>query len=134
MHLRGHCFSAGAHNLNPLFWDEFLLSSRSELLPKLFLNSAPPLHHPCCRHSLPSITEGVNLALNLRTSHYTKLQLTFFLLFSFYLAQKGTVLDHLNEGKVLVGDGGMRFCLEKRGYVRAGPWTPECTVESPEAG
>ena len=35
---------------------------------------------------------------------------------------------------MLVGDGGMTFCLEKRGYVKAGPWSPECTVESPEAG
>ncbi|CAH3128816.1 unnamed protein product [Porites lobata] len=27
----------------------------------------------------------------------------------------------------------MTFALEKRGYVKAGPWTPECTVENPEA-
>ncbi|KAJ7370564.1 hypothetical protein OS493_031570 [Desmophyllum pertusum] len=47
--------------------------------------------------------------------------------------KKGSVLDHLNAGGVLVGDGGMTFCLEKRGYVKAGPCTPECTVESPEA-
>ena len=40
----------------------------------------------------------------------------------------------MNAGDVLVGDGGMTFCLEKRGYVKAGPWSPECTVESPEAG
>jgi hypothetical protein len=26
------------------------------------------------------------------------------------------------------------FALEKRGYVKAGPWTPEATVEHPEAG
>lgn len=26
------------------------------------------------------------------------------------------------------------FALEKRGYVKAGPWTPEATVEYPEAG
>ena len=49
-------------------------------------------------------------------------------------AQKVSVLDHLNEGNLLVGDGGMTFCLEKRGYVKAGPWTPECTVENPDAG
>ena len=48
--------------------------------------------------------------------------------------QKGTVLDHLRAGEVLVGDGGMSYALEKRGYVKAPPWTPECTVESPEAG
>ena len=28
----------------------------------------------------------------------------------------------------------MAFALEKRGYVRVGPWSPECTLESPEAG
>lgn len=47
--------------------------------------------------------------------------------------KKGSVLDRLKSGDVLVGDGGMTFCLEKRGYVKAGPWSPECTVESPEA-
>ena len=28
----------------------------------------------------------------------------------------------------------MCHALEKRGYVKAGPWTPKCTVEHPEAG
>lgn len=28
----------------------------------------------------------------------------------------------------------MVHVLEKRGYVKAGLWTPECTVEHPEAG
>jgi len=28
----------------------------------------------------------------------------------------------------------MEHALEKLGYVKAGPWTPECTVEHPEAG
>ena len=28
----------------------------------------------------------------------------------------------------------MVHALERRGYVKAGPWTPECTVEYPEAG
>ena len=28
----------------------------------------------------------------------------------------------------------MAHALEGRGYVKAGPWTPECTVEHPEAG
>ncbi|CAH3186363.1 unnamed protein product [Porites evermanni] len=27
----------------------------------------------------------------------------------------------------------MAHALERRGYVKAGPWTPECTVEHPEA-
>lgn len=55
-------------------------------------------------------------------------------IFLLLFCTKSTVLDHLNAGKVLVGDGGMTFALEKRGYVKAGPWTPECTVENPEAG
>lgn len=33
----------------------------------------------------------------------------------------------------MIGDGGFVFALEKRGYVKAGPWTPEATVEHPEA-
>ena len=44
------------------------------------------------------------------------------------------ILERLNAGEVIVGDGGMCHALEKRGYVKAGPWTPECTVEHPEAG
>lgn len=34
----------------------------------------------------------------------------------------------------MIGDGGFVFALEKRGYVKAGPWTPEAAVEHPEAG
>lgn len=34
----------------------------------------------------------------------------------------------------MIGDGGFVFALEKRGYVKAGPWTPEATKEHPEAG
>lgn len=34
----------------------------------------------------------------------------------------------------MIGDGGFVFSLEKRGYVKAGPWTPEAAVEHPEAG
>ena len=44
------------------------------------------------------------------------------------------ILERLNVGEVIVGDGGTCHALEKRGYVKAGPWTPECTVEHPEAG
>ncbi|CAM9499990.1 unnamed protein product [Lampetra planeri] len=43
------------------------------------------------------------------------------------------ILERLNAGEVLIGDGGFVFALEKRGYVKAGPWTPEATVEYPEA-
>lgn len=42
------------------------------------------------------------------------------------------ILERLREGVVL-GDGGYVLELEKRGYVQAGPFTPECTVTHPEA-
>lgn len=42
------------------------------------------------------------------------------------------LLDRLKDN-VVVGDGGFVFALEKRGYVKAGPWTPEATVEHPDA-
>jgi len=42
------------------------------------------------------------------------------------------LLERLNEGVVL-GDGGYLLELEKRGYVQAGPFTPEVVVEHPEA-
>lgn len=45
---------------------------------------------------------------------------------------KKSLLDRLRDG-VVVGDGGFAIALEKRGYVKAGPWTPECVVEHPEA-
>jgi len=45
---------------------------------------------------------------------------------------KKTLLERLAEGPV-IGDGGFVFALEKRGYVKAGPWTPEAAVEDPEA-
>jgi len=41
-------------------------------------------------------------------------------------------MQRLKEGPV-IGDGGYVFSMEKRGYVKAGPWTPEATVEHPEA-
>lgn len=43
------------------------------------------------------------------------------------------LLERLREGVVL-GDGGMIFELEKRGYVKVGVWTPECTALHPDAG
>lgn len=43
------------------------------------------------------------------------------------------LLERLKEG-VVIGDGGYVIALEKRGYVTAGPWTPEAAVEHPEAG
>ncbi|XP_074651432.1 betaine--homocysteine S-methyltransferase 1-like [Tubulanus polymorphus] len=47
------------------------------------------------------------------------------------MSKKG-ILERLAEGPV-IGDGGFVFALEKRGYVKAGPWTPEACVEHPEA-
>jgi len=45
---------------------------------------------------------------------------------------KRGLLDRLKAG-IVVGDGGFVFSLEKRGYVKAGPWTPEAAVEHPDA-
>ena len=42
------------------------------------------------------------------------------------------ILERLADGVVL-GDGGYLLELEKRGYVQAGPFTPEVVVEHPEA-
>lgn len=44
------------------------------------------------------------------------------------------ILERLVAGEVVIGDGGFVFALEKRGYVKAGPWTPEAAAEYPEAG
>ena len=41
-------------------------------------------------------------------------------------------MERLAEGPVL-GDGGYLLELEKRGYVQAGPFTPEVVIEHPEA-
>lgn len=42
-----------------------------------------------------------------------------------------TILQQLRDGVVL-GDGGSLFELERRGYVSAGPFTPEVSIEHPE--
>lgn len=39
----------------------------------------------------------------------------------------------MDAGEVVIGDGGFLYCMERRGYVKAGAWTPEATVEHPEA-
>lgn len=41
------------------------------------------------------------------------------------------ILKKLKEG-IVIGDGGALFELERRGYVSAGPFTPEVTIEHPE--
>src|SRR5262245_23374404 len=43
-----------------------------------------------------------------------------------------SILDKLKSGIVL-GDGGYLLALESRGYVQAGPFTPEVTIEHPNA-
>jgi betaine-homocysteine S-methyltransferase len=45
---------------------------------------------------------------------------------------KKSILERLAEGPVL-GDGGYLLELEKRGWVRAGPFTPEVVLERPDA-
>jgi betaine-homocysteine S-methyltransferase len=42
------------------------------------------------------------------------------------------ILERLARGPVL-GDGGYLLELEKRGYVQAGPFTPEVVIEHPDA-
>jgi betaine-homocysteine S-methyltransferase len=41
------------------------------------------------------------------------------------------ILERL-EKDVVLGDGGMIFELERRGYVRAGPYTPEVVIQDPQ--
>jgi betaine-homocysteine S-methyltransferase len=42
------------------------------------------------------------------------------------------LLERLGDGPVL-GDGGYLLELERRGYVRAGPFTPEVSITNPDA-
>src|SRR5580765_3655076 len=46
--------------------------------------------------------------------------------------KKKGILERLKEGPVL-GDGGYLLELEKRGWVRAGPFTPEVALLYPDA-
>ena len=46
--------------------------------------------------------------------------------------KKKGILERLKEGPVL-GDGGYLLELEKRGWVRAGPFTPEVALTNPDA-
>ncbi len=45
---------------------------------------------------------------------------------------KITILEKLGQGPV-IGDGGTIFELERRGYVSAGPFTPQAVLEHPDA-
>ena len=49
------------------------------------------------------------------------------------VAPKKGLLERLASG-VVVGDGGMIWQLEQRGYAKAGQYTPEACIEHPEAG
>lgn len=49
-----------------------------------------------------------------------------------YKMSKMGILERLAKGPV-IGDGSMCMTLEKRGYCRAGPWTPEAVVLYPDA-
>ena len=42
------------------------------------------------------------------------------------------ILERLSAGEVIIGDGSYVNTLEKRGYVKAGNYTPESSVENPE--
>ncbi len=47
-------------------------------------------------------------------------------------ADRPGLLERVGHGVVL-GDGGYLLELEKRGYVQAGPFTPECVLDHPDA-
>ena len=42
-------------------------------------------------------------------------------------------MARLGQGEVIIGDGSYVITLEKRGYVKAGDWTPEASVEVPHS-
>jgi len=48
-------------------------------------------------------------------------------------AKSHDVLARLKSGETIIGDGGFVFALEKRGWVKAGPWTPEAVFECTDA-
>jgi betaine-homocysteine S-methyltransferase len=43
-----------------------------------------------------------------------------------------TILEKLGQNPV-IGDGGTIFELERRGYISAGPFTPQVVLEHPDA-
>merc|ERR1712002_825247 len=50
-----------------------------------------------------------------------------------YRAARMGILERLEAGEVILGDGSYVNTLEKRGYVRAGNYTPESSIEHPAA-
>ena len=43
------------------------------------------------------------------------------------------ILERLANGELIMGDGSCTYTLLKRGYVKAGYYTPESSVEHPAA-
>jgi len=43
------------------------------------------------------------------------------------------LVEKLSTNIPIIGDGGYVFALEKRGFMKAYPWTPEVVIEHPEA-
>ena len=50
-----------------------------------------------------------------------------------FLKLQAELIKRLKAGEVILGDGSYTVTLEKRGYVLANAWTPESSVEHPEA-
>jgi len=48
-------------------------------------------------------------------------------------SKKVGILERLNNDEVIICDGGLTYCLERRGYVTAPIYTPEVVVEYPSA-
>ncbi|CAB3980175.1 betaine--homocysteine S-methyltransferase 1, partial [Paramuricea clavata] len=51
-----------------------------------------------------------------------------------YIVNFKTILERLDAGEILIGDGGYITEMERRGYATGGEWTPEVNVEHPHAG
>jgi len=49
------------------------------------------------------------------------------------MSVKKTLVERLDAGETIIGDGGMLLNLERRGYVHAGNFTPEVVIEHPDA-
>ena len=45
-----------------------------------------------------------------------------------------SIVERLDDGEIIVGDGGYTVALEKRNYIKVGTFTPECVVKHPDAG
>ena len=68
------------------------------------------------------------------TNHYYKtwsIQIKYIILT--FLKLQAELIKRLKAGEVILGDGSYTVTLEKRGYVLANAWTPESSVEHPEA-